>query len=372
MSRSADFARRIVHAASLVGACGAAGLAGCGATGANLAEADGGGKSWWSPPAALARATRLTPPGLVADPIPSTRDDLQNPAALDLAYANLRTKGQSTETAKEDARAAYDRVLKDDPNNVGALLGLARLTEAEAGDRPGELDAAEDAYRRAADAAPGDARPLLALGGFQANRGRWGESAATYGKAAGLATDTRQSRTARHGLAVATAMGGDVEGSRPHFVASVGEASAHFNVGELYRRSGDRAAAVREFKLAAAKDPGGNPQLAQVPAMIAALEGTAAPAGVPAAPSRDAARIAAAAVRPPTNPFAGNPVGAGPIVPASTTAPAAPARTSYSAAYTAPVRRPAPANSFAPPPVAPAPVAAAPDAPPPWPFPNGG
>ncbi|WP_145360820.1 tetratricopeptide repeat protein [Alienimonas californiensis] len=363
-SRPTDFARRASRVAVIAGACGAAGLAGCGAAGANLAENGGGTKSWWSPPALFAKAGSLTPPGLVADPVPATRNDLENPAALDLAYANLRSNSQVSPTGRDDAEEAYRRVLKDDPKNVEALIGLARLIETGAGDRPGELDEAEDAYRKAVDAAPADARPLLALGRFQADRGRWGESAATYGLAAKTADDTKQRRTARHGLAVATAMSGDIEGSREHFVASVGEASAHFNVAELYRRAGDRQAALREFRLAAALNTGDNPQLAQVDQMIAALEAVgpmpgpanALPATAPpvgAGRESQPTRLAATPTRPPVDPFAGDPSPyvdpprAGRVLPASSLGGGATAPAVYSTPQTPPAFQPPPAGSGA-------------------------
>ncbi|NNJ28062.1 tetratricopeptide repeat protein [Alienimonas chondri] len=386
-SRPTDFARRLSRVATVAGAFGAAGMVGCGATGANLAEADGGSKSWWSKPAALAKASTFMPPGLTADPIPSTREELKDPAALDLAYANLRTDGQPSESGRDDAEAAFKRVLKDDPKNVEALIGLARLTETGAGDRPGELKAAEDAYRKAVDAAPADARPLLALARFQADRGRWGESAATYGLAAERSNETKQRRTARHGMAVAMAMGGDIEGSRPHFVASMGEAVAHYNVGEMYRRSGNRDAALREFRLASEKDTGEYPQLARVGELIAALDAADPSIAEPAsgtqpwpttAPQRNrrpaSAGLAATPTRPPVDPFAGDPMpfGAGPspfggVQPASNvetgaaTAPAA-----YSTPQTPPAYRPTSSDRAG------GSTQRDADVPPPWPFPKNG
>ena len=328
-------------------------LAGCGATGANLAETDGGGRKWWSPPAALAKAVNITPPGLTADPVPSSREELENPAALDLAYANLKTGGVPSESAREDAKAAYERVLEDDPANVDALIGLAYLTETGAGDRPGELDAAEDAYLQAADAAPRDARPQLALGRYHAARGRWGESAAAYGRAAELTDDTKQRRDARHGLALATARGGDIEGARPHFVASVGEASAHYNVGSLYLAQGDRDAAEREYRLAVSKDTGGNPQLQQAHAALAALTAGRSDARLAAAPKVSAPAAPAA------DPFAANPLPT--VTPAAAIAASARVAPAVFAPAAAPVAPPAAAPTPAIPPADPA-------APPPWPF----
>ena len=346
---------RRLAVALLAGAAGSVGLAGCGATGANLAAGGGNETPWYSPAGLLAKADPARAVGLTDDPIPATRNELKNPAALDLAYANLR--GQAAGGGADDAETAYRRVLKKDPKNVEALIGLARLIETNAGDRPNELADAQDAYERAAAAAPGDARTHNALGRFHAARGRWGDSAAAFGRAASVAANTRQSREASFGLAVATARGGDLAAARPHFVAAVGEASAHYNVGTLLLRAGDRDAAEAEFRQAVLKDPGDNPELKKAHAALAALtEGRRSPllaaAGQPAAtgPAVTPAAATAIAAAPPT-------------VTAAFNAPAAVPATAAPAAAAVPTFTPAPpvaARATAPEPGS--------EVPPPWPF----
>ena len=366
----------------------------------------------------MAKVGSLAPPGLVADdqtPLPGSREDLRDASKLDLAYANLRSGKSAGPAGRAEAKKAYERVLEDDPRNVEALLGLAWLTESDAGDRPGEQAEAEAAYRRAAEAAKTDARPQNALGRFLAARGRWDEAAAAFGRAADLAADVDQSRTAHYGLAVATAKGGDVAGSREHFVAAVGEASAAYNVGLLHMQENRRDLAEAEFRLAVAKDDGSNPELQKAHAALAALSADrpSRPGGGPAANAR---RLAAAPASPaPAGPgSAGDPfgppvgIGAGPTPAAGTGltpvgaafdgnlaggattaagfAPAEPARPFPATPAAAPVRRPAPVRQTAPvrrpapvaraarpaPPRPAAPPTAEPAAPPQWPFGPGG
>ena len=346
-------------------ALGAAGLSGCGATGANLAASPDAANPatpaapWYSPARLAAAFDPARAVGLADDDLlPATRGDLKNPAALDLAYANLRTA--SGPGGAEAAEEAYRRVLADDPANVEALIGLARLIQSNAGDRPNELAEAETAYREAVAAAPADARPHTALGRFLAEQNRWGDSAAAFGKAVAVAGNTRQRREAYFGLAVATAKGGNVAASRPHFVAAVGEAGAHFNVGTLMLRAGDRVAAEAEFRRAVAKDRGDNPEMRKAHAALAALTA-----------GRDAATIAAAPAAVPAA-----------VTPAAAVAPPAAARPATTAAYAAPPAATAAApvapqpivpQTFIPAPATPAasPAAAESDVPPAWPFPTG-
>ena len=371
MPRPRRFAARV--APGLLLASSAAGLAGCGATGATLASDPAAAANspavakaaWYSPRRLLAAVDPARSVGLSDDDlVPATRGDLRNPAALDLAYADLQTAGGAE--GADAAEVAYRRVLEDDPGNVQALIGLARLIETNAGDRPNELTEAGEAYARAVAAAPGDARPHAALGRFHAGRGRWGDSAAAFGRAVETAANTKQRREAYFGLAVATARGGNVAASRPHFVAAVGEASAHYNVGMLLFDAGDRAGAEAEFRLAVAKDRGDNPQLRKAYAALAALTSgretrhiAAAEPAVPAAALTPAAAVAAHAA-----PAA--------VAPAVALTPAAPP-VSFTPGSTG-VMMPGPPQSLPPfgsvtgEPAAPAAPAPASDDPPPWPF----
>ena len=268
--------------AGLALALAASGVAGCGWNGVGRA----GGEDF--PNARVLDADEAPP---------SRRTDLKNPHTLDLHYGRLQTeKGRFAE-----ARTAFDRVLADDARSVEALIGLARLEEVSAGDSEAGLAVAEAAFRRAVDAAPDDARGHAALGRFFADRGRWPEAEAAYAAAVRLAPDDRGHRFA---LAVAVARGGDLDGAREHFVAAVGEAEAHYNLGSLRLAAGQREAAEAEFRAAVLKKP----DLAPARLALAAVR-PRTPAGTPGATAADS-RLATTHPGTPTpaaDPFAAAP-----------------------------------------------------------------
>ena len=131
----------------------------------------------------------------------------QNGSAGEWLDLGLELEGH----APAQARAAYEKVLDLDPRHVDALTNLGRLLQED-----GELEAAVVHYRRALEAAGGDA-PTAAfnLGLALEDLGRDRAAADAYGAA--LAAD-------------------------PAF------ADAHYNLSRLYEQSGDRVSALRHLK----------------------------------------------------------------------------------------------------------------------------
>jgi tetratricopeptide (TPR) repeat protein len=113
--------------------------------------------------------------------------------------------------APAQAREAYEKVLELEPDHVDALINLGRLLQED-----GELEAAVVHYRRALQAAGGNAPPAaFNLGLALEDLGR--ERAAMDAYHAALAADAAF-------------------------------ADAHYNLARLYERTGDRVSALRHLK----------------------------------------------------------------------------------------------------------------------------
>ena len=168
---------------------------------------------------------------------------VQDPTRLKLMYARLmEDSGQAAE-----ARKHYYAITDSDPDNVHAILGLARLEQMT-----GETAEAERGFQRAVKLAPQSAEAQFGLGQFYTAQENWEQSVQPLTKAMLAAPDNTQYR---YSLAVALVEVGDVDSALPHFIRTVGDAEAHYNVGLLLKDKGDLAGAERHFLLAVTKKP---------------------------------------------------------------------------------------------------------------------
>lgn len=181
----------------------------------------------------------------------SRSDQKPDPVRLPLAYARWQEQlGNLTE-----AKSSYERVLDNDPKSTDAIIGLARIDQLS-----GRVFEAEQGFHQALKLRPQDPVVMDALGQFYASQERWPDAVAMLQKASQQApTDTSY----RYHLAVAMARSGDIEGARPHFSKTVGDAEAHYNVGYILYEKGQLEQAEQEFLQAILKKP----QLEQAQAM---------------------------------------------------------------------------------------------------------
>lgn len=188
------------------------------------------------PKPALASATPETV-------LPGGRDDLKDPARVDLSYAGFQAQLGNL----DEARAAYGRVLDADDDSLAAVLGLARLDELA-----GRNEQAERNFRRAVEIAPNDPRCLTAVANFYANQERHPEAIAMYRRAVALAPDDTN---VAYGLGLALARTDQPDAALPHLTAAIGAAAAHYNVGYLALERGQLARAEKAFLQASVLDP---------------------------------------------------------------------------------------------------------------------
>ena len=167
----------------------------------------------------------------------------KNPLRVKLGYALLmEDSGQLPE-----ARGQYQSVLEDDPKNVDAIIGLARVEAAS-----GDAEKAEKLYREGLKLRPQSAPARFFFGQFLSQQQRWNEAAEQY-HAATLAQphETRY----RHALAVSLARQGDIDTALSHFIRTVGNAEAHYNVALILHEQGLVDDAAEQLRIAVAKKP---------------------------------------------------------------------------------------------------------------------
>lgn len=114
-----------------------------------------------------------------------------------------------TVSALEDAKRAYRRAVKLDPNHAEAHINLGRLLQAE-----GEPTGAKVHYQSAIEVAPGDATAVFNLGTVLEDLGHDEAAIEAYKQAINLAADF---------------------------------ADAHYNLARLYENIGDKRSAVRHL-----------------------------------------------------------------------------------------------------------------------------
>ena len=169
--------------------------------------------------------------------------DPKNPTQLKLTYAKLMEEvGQVVE-----ARTHYSSVTSDEPDNLEAVLGLARLELVT-----GNYVEAEKGFLKALKLDPHSDSAQFGLGQFYASQTQWDKAVDPFTKA--MLSDPNNSQYRYH-LAVALTYSGDIDSALPHFIRTVGDAEAHYNVGLILKDQGQLDLAERHFLMAVTKKP---------------------------------------------------------------------------------------------------------------------
>jgi len=183
-------------------------------------------------------------------------DAVKHPEKIHLAYGRWQEQQRQPALARE----AYQKVLDHDPKSVEALLGLARLDQLAG--RPAE---AEQRLAKAQQLQPQSALVHAAWGEFFSSQQNWPRAIEKYRQAINLAPDEA---LYKHQLAVALVKSGAVNDGLAGFVAIVGEAEAHYNVGVLLHQQGLSVEAEQHLQRALALKP----ELTPASKMIAKIQ----------------------------------------------------------------------------------------------------
>ncbi|HEX4070487.1 MAG TPA: tetratricopeptide repeat protein [Planctomycetaceae bacterium] len=219
---------------------------------------------------------KVTPSFMLSDQDKAERQ-LKDPEALHLAYGKFQEQvGQSVE-----ARKSYEAALRDDPQSVDAVLGLARLDQLA--DHPKD---AETGFQKALRLKPGDPKVLASLGQFYVSQKRWPDAFQSLNAAIAAAPGEA---FYKHELAVAKTASGDVSAGLALFSQLVGPDKAHYNVAYILRREGKTEDAVRQCQITLTMNPNFEPaktMLAQIHEGLVAQSRGPSPRGAnPSSPS---------------------------------------------------------------------------------------
>jgi tetratricopeptide (TPR) repeat protein len=191
----------------------------------------------------LSRFRRSKPEIKYQEDILEVPDELADPAQLSLAYAKLMEESGNV----VEAETHYTKVLAEQPEHVAAIVGLSRVQQ-----RTGRPEAAEQGLHKALRLDPHSPVALHALGQIYAAQGRWDEGAELLNKAVLAAPNEK---AYRYDLAVALVHADNIEAALPHFIRTVGDAEAHYNVGLILHQQGRLVESEEQLRLALSRKP---------------------------------------------------------------------------------------------------------------------
>lgn len=189
--------------------------------------------------------------------------NLKDPEGLYLKQAEyLITAAKSNPEALEQARQIYSMLLKDDPRNKNAMLGLAKVDL-----KADRLEDAERMFKTVVKRFPADNTVLASAAQFYNITDRPSEAVLLLKDAVKA---NPESRELRQQMGVALASSGRAEEAVPHFTKVSGQARAYAQVGRLLFEQGDRAAAEQYSKRALQR----NPTIRDAQVILASMKGS--------------------------------------------------------------------------------------------------
>lgn len=221
-------------------------------------------------------------------PASARKDEAKQPPPPRLLTAVAELKENDAEQIKDqpekqarlrdDARRAYQDVLKKEPNNVIAYRGLARIYV-----RMGDYERAEQTFQKALARQPRDVHLWFDMGMMYNRRKAWDDGIRCFRK--GLEIDP-ENQDCLKALGFTLARTGQFEASISCLTRAMGSAAAaHYNVARMLLHLGEqigpaeRAAneemARRHLRLALQQ----NPDLERARELLASVEPAAGPVG---------------------------------------------------------------------------------------------
>ncbi len=170
----------------------------------------------------------------VSSDFKAARKELKSADDTLLKYAQMREDMGNHDVALD----RYRELLADNPDNVNARLGIARIEY-----KNGRVHEAEEILKATARRHPENQQVWVDMGKIQADRKEHGASIQSLEKA--VAIDS-SSQVARFELGLALARGDRLEEAKSHLGFAVGESAALYNIGYVLNES-DRTEEAMHF-----------------------------------------------------------------------------------------------------------------------------
>ncbi len=193
--------------------------------------------------AATLTGCQSTGQGNAWQPTADAEAQLKDPERLRLSFAQMSEQRGDYDAARD----TYQQISSANPQSPEAILGLARLDLLA-----GRIQAAEREFLQAYQIAPENSLVIESLGQFYLTQDRFDEAVRHLSRGIEL---TPGNNRLRHRLAVALAKQGNIAAAEPHFVQSVGDAEADYNIGLILYEQGQTKQAEERFLSAVLKKP---------------------------------------------------------------------------------------------------------------------
>jgi len=177
-------------------------------------------------------------------PASALKDEAKKPAPPRLLIAVAEMKENDAELVKDqpekqarlrdEARRAYQDIVKAEPNNIAAYRGLARIYV-----RMGDYERAEQTFKKAVARQPRDVHLWFDMGMMYDRRKEWAEGVRCFRK--GLEIDP-ENQNCLKGLGFTLARAGQFDASIACRTRAMGSAAAaHYNVARMLLHLGEQA-----------------------------------------------------------------------------------------------------------------------------------
>mgnify|MGYP002628048006 FL=1 len=172
----------------------------------------------------------------VSDDFKMAKRELKSADETLLKYAQMREDMGNHDVALD----RYRELLADNPDNVGARLGIARIEY-----KNGRVHEAEEILKAAARRHPENQQVWIDMGQIQSERKEYGAAIQSLQKAVSIDSS---SQAARFELGLAMARGDRLEEAKSHLGFAVGEAAALYNIGFVLSEAGRKQEALHWFE----------------------------------------------------------------------------------------------------------------------------